>query len=65
MRLWTKCDRCGKYIAVNLDRGVNNDVYKVSCNDVELATLCVTCREYLSNWLKGRGEYGVIKVEDD
>lgn len=66
MRLWTKCDRCGKYIAVNLDRGANNDVYKVSCNDVvELATLCATCYQYLNNWLKGRGDYGVIRVEDN
>jgi len=65
MRLWTKCDRCGKYIAVNLDRGAKNDVYKVSCNDVELATLCVTCHQYLNNWLKGRGDYGVIRVEDN
>ena len=65
MRLWIKCDRCGKYIAVNLGRGVKSDVYNVSCNDVALATLCATCSQYLNNWLKGRGDYGIIRVEDN
>lgn len=64
MRVWTKCDRCGKYIAVNLDRGAKKNTYEISCNNKTVAVLCPKCNEYLHDWIKGRGEYGVIKVED-
>ena len=43
MKLWTKCDRCGKYIAVNLDRGAKKTTYEISCDNKSCAVCCFKC----------------------